>query len=117
MATIAPTEIDIDGIDDAPVAAEIGGDDFANTGNEFAMIHNGGGAPITVTPTIPATLSSGEQITPGVVTVNAGVRKLMGPYNRQVYGPSVALAYSAVTTVTISIYRLTPTQHSTVAGV
>lgn len=70
-------------------------------------VNNGSGSPITVTIDIPR-LVDGQAVTDPTVTVNAGVRKKIGPFTpdyEQTDG-YVWFVFSAVTSVTIGAFRL-----------
>lgn len=104
MATLAVTELTTAGITDTLAAAAGGGDTFPNTGSEWFEINNGGGAGITVTFT-PANTYLGETISPRAVSVSNGVRKKIGRFPPAIFGTSVAVTYSAVTSVTVGVFK------------
>ena len=107
MATLPVNQISPAGLTDAVQAAAGGGDVFPNTGREWVEVINGGGAPITVTITPQATLN-GLTISPLAVVVANGARRKIGPFDPGIFNNSsgnVALAYSAVTSVTVGAYR------------
>ena len=105
MATLTVTEITPAGSAPAPVAADVGGDTFTNSGNEFLWVNNGGGAPITVT--IPTTGTVvGHPIADGGGTVPNGEIRRFGPFQQTLYGSSPAVTYSDVTSVTVEAVRL-----------
>ena len=110
MATLTINTITIAGVAEAAVSADAGGDEFVNTGREFVKVSNGGGSPITVTPTVEGSLSTGETISPTVVTIPAGEERIIGPFPVPVYTDTTtlraAIAYSGVTSVTVEAFKL-----------
>ncbi len=112
---LTPTDITIAGVDSA-TAADVTGNTFTNTGYEFIEVINASGAPITVTSdAFPA----GGQGAPGGLTVTDPTvsvpattgRRRIGPFPRALFNngsSKVTITYSAVTSVTVGVYRLTP---------
>jgi hypothetical protein len=112
MAVLTVASLAYSGITETLVAADVAGDTFANTGNEFIKVDNAGGAPIQVTPTVFGVLTSGQPITEESFTIPAGEFRLYGPFNRTVYNDptgNVVINYSDITSVTVEAYRLPPT--------
>lgn len=111
MALLTVVDISRAGVVADGAAAAGGGDKFANDGKTFALIKNGGGAPITVTLVTPATSDpEGLAITDKTVTINAGVTKAIGPFPKGIYDDAdgnANLSYSGVTSVTVIALRLT----------
>lgn len=113
MATLTVTTVTRAGHDVAGVAATAGagGDEFANTGQEFLEVKNGSGAPITVTLDIKSTVD-GAAVTDPTVTVAAGVTKIIGPFPPSIYNDSgtgrAKVTYSDVTTVTVKALKCPP---------
>lgn len=110
-----PTDIALAGIADTTSAADATGNTFTNTGYEFAEVINGSGASITVTvdafPVGGQGSPDGLTVTDPTVTVAAGTRKKIGPFRRGTFNDSAAkvkLTFSAVTTITVGVYRLSP---------
>ena len=117
MALLTVQTITVDGIEPTFVAADAGlTDTFSNAGQELAEVINGGGSPITVTPTVTGSLSTGEQILNPIVTIPAGETRKIGPFNARLYSAIVSLVYSDVTTVTVGIFKLPRTQQPVVSG-
>lgn len=116
MATdLTPVDIALTGTASAEVAADVAGNTFTNTGAEFAVVINGSGISITVTadafPSGATPEVDGLVVTDPTVTIAAGATKRIGPFRKRVFNNAsnkVLLTYSAVTTVTVGIYRLTP---------
>lgn len=96
------------GVNLAGVAAAAGGDSFPTTGKEVVVIKNGGAAPITLTVTTPATVD-GLAVGDLTATIGVGETRLVGPFPPAIYaadgqpGGSVALGYSAVTSVSVAV--------------
>jgi hypothetical protein len=90
------------------------GDTFPNTGFEMVYINNGSASPITITPHINATLDPTGQAAAGVdlaISVAAGVARIIGPFPPGTFNDAtgnVKVTCSAVTTVTIAVFRLPP---------
>ena len=117
MAALNVQEITVDGVQEVLVAADVGlSDTFTNTGREYIKVNNGGGSPITVSPTVTGSISTGEQITTPVITVPAGEARLIGAFSRTLYSNLVTITYSDVTTVTVAVLQLPNTTQSVVRG-
>lgn len=101
------------GVDLAGAAAAGGGDSFVNTGSEVFVIKNGSGAPITATFVTPATVD-GLAVADLTATIAAGATRMVGPFPPGVYndtgapGGSVSVTYSAATSVTVAVVKVTP---------
>lgn len=90
------------------VAANSGGDDWVNTGNELLYIETNGTA-ITLTLTLAATID-GQSATSKTVSIGANEEWIVGPfpianYNNTTTGKA-AISYSAVTNVKILIFKV-----------
>jgi hypothetical protein len=111
LATLTVNTVSLAGFrdDNALVAAAGGGDAFAPGADTFFRINNGGGAPITVTFTTPATIGGIAIDNPAVVVTNAQSR-LIGPFPYELFAdPTTGLCvvtYSGVTTVTVAAFKL-----------
>jgi hypothetical protein len=108
MATLTVVDVVANGVADA-LAAVTSSDAFPNTGAEFLDVLNGSGSSINVTFPI-AQLVDGQAVASRVVAVAAGVRKKIGPFPPNVYNNTlgqVTVNYSATTTVTAQVQRLT----------
>ena len=93
-------------------AADAAGDNFANTGNEFLYVNNGGGSSVTVTLVAQATLD-GQSVTNKTVAVAAGIARLIGPFPKAIYNDAndrMNITWSDVTSVTVAAIKLTPGQ-------
>jgi hypothetical protein len=111
MATLTAATVSRTGVDVAGAAADVAGDEWANTGYEFVEVKNGSGSSINVTLDIQATLD-GAAVTDPVVAVAAGATKIIGPFPKGIYNNSTTgrarIAYSAVTSVTTKVLKCVP---------
>jgi hypothetical protein len=108
--TVVPAKRSGNGVDLAGVAAAGGGDVFPNTGAEVLIIKNGGGSPITLTVVTPVTVD-GLAVADLTASVGAGATSLIGPFPIGTYSDgssNVSLTYSAVTSVVVSVVKVTP---------
>ena len=108
MPTLTAQVISRAGLTPALAAADVGGDDFVNTGKEFIYVANGSGAPIIVTLDIRPTVD-GQAVTDRTISVPAGGDKFIGPIPTNVYNDAaekVDITYSAVGSLTIGIFNL-----------
>src|SRR6266540_2006220 len=110
MATLAVSDVvRAGGVADGAAAAG-GGDAFAHTGAELLVVKNGSVSSINVTLVTQATVE-GNAVADPVVAVGAGVTKAIGPFPRYIFGDAnglVQVTYSAVTSVTVKVLKLTP---------
>lgn len=110
MAVLTVAAVTRAGVDMAGAAADVAGDEWVNTGSEFVEVKNGSGAGITVTLDIQSNVD-GAAVTDPTVAVGAGITKMIGPFPTGIYNnPSTGrarVAYSAVTTVTTRVVKLT----------
>lgn len=111
-----PTNIALAGVADTTSAASADGNTWTNTGYEFAEVINGSGGSITVTidvyPSGGDGAPEGLTVTDPTVTVANGARKKIGPFRKRLFNDGsekVKLTFSATTSVTVGVYRLTPT--------
>jgi len=110
MATLVAVDISRAGVVADGAAAAGGGDAFLNTGAEILVIKNGSVSSINVTLVTQATVD-GNAVADPVVAVAAGVTKAIGPFPRYIFGDAnglVQVTYSAVTSLTVKVLRLTP---------
>lgn len=109
--TRAVTTVTRAGLDTVGAAADATGDEWPNTGQEYIEIKNGGGAGITVTPNIQATLDGQAAVNPSVA-IAAGQTKIIGPFPTAIYNNTATgrakVTYSAVTSVTIVCFKNPP---------
>lgn len=100
------------GITHAAVAANVDGNMFDNSGKEVLMVINGSGVSVNVTIQTQQTIN-GLAVADRVVAVGAGVTKFMGSFQPLILWNVVGgvdnnkayIDYSAVTTVTVAVYR------------
>jgi hypothetical protein len=110
--TITPTTIDTTGVDQpaALVAANADGSKFANTGNEFIMVENGGGGDITVTVVTQDACSLGGTTVHNIAKiVSAGAGASFGPFPKANYNDTAGdahITFSGVTSVTVAVFKL-----------
>ena len=108
MATLSIETIDRDGLAPSLVAAAVGGDKFANTGEQFLYIDNADVGAAIVTIVTPQTVDT-LAVTDRAVSVPAGTFKLIGPFPPSTYNDGsddVSLTYDQVTSLTVGILRL-----------
>jgi hypothetical protein len=87
------------------IAADAGGDSFANTGKELLLVEhtNGGGASVNLT-VVTQQAVDGEAVADKVVAIAPGTRQLLGPFPPQIYNDGngrVQITYSAHTDITV----------------
>jgi hypothetical protein len=94
------------------VAAAGGGDKWLGNGNELLYINNGGGSPITLTLVYGTGATIDGQTLPNkTVSVPAGQAMLVGPFPVNLFQDAnlyTNVTYSAVTSVTISVFQKGP---------
>ena len=110
-----PTNIALAGVADTTSAASADGNTFTNTGYEFVEVINADASPTTVTidvyPSGGGGAPEGLTTTDPTVVVAAGTRKKFGPFRKRLYNngsEKVKVTCSNVTSVTVAVYRLTP---------
>ncbi len=104
MATLTPQKPSPTGLNPSYAAASGGGDQFANDGDTFLHVKNGGGSSINVTIASPTACSHGGTHPLVVAVPNAGER-LIGPFPKARHDDAngmVQVTYSAVTSVTVA---------------
>lgn len=104
MATLTEQVISRPGASLGLVAATGGGDDFVNTGQQFLVIRNDDASTKTVTVVTSQTVD-GLAVADLSVAVPAGNIVVVGTFFVSVYGTSVSLTYSDVTSLTIGVLR------------
>ena len=111
MATLTVQEMDVtNGLSATYAAASGGGDDFANDGDVFLHVKNGGAGSVTVNiNSVPANASvQGIGTIPvpdPAIAVANGTEKLIGPFPPSRFNNStgkVSVSYSGVTSVTVA---------------
>ncbi len=108
--TVEDTGVGANSLTPTFVAAAGGGDTFVNDGRIMLYVKNGDASPITVTITTPTTLRGGIAVEDPPTTVPATSEEIIGPFDPTLFnatgGTGVAVAYSAVTSVTVAVIRL-----------
>lgn len=110
MATLTVQSVTSSGVSPSYASAASGGDKFPWSEHAFVHVKNGDASSHTVTiPSQYSTLPPGQQSKDLTVSVPAGGEKIIGPF----YGPAfkdsngdVILNYSAVTSVTVGVFKL-----------
>ena len=110
MAQLAVQQLTQAGQTVTTAAAAAGGDQFVNTGHEILEVMNASASPITVTihQQMPCDLGGVSPTHDLVVSVAAGATDLIGPIDVGHYNDAsgnVHVAYSAVTSVTVGVFR------------
>jgi len=109
MARTALTvqEVTLSGLSPTFSAANADGNSFANDGDTFLYVKNGGASSITVTIITPAK-EQGVDIEDITVTIAASGEKMIGPFPRRLfnYTDGVHVDYSAVTSVTVAAIKV-----------
>lgn len=111
-SAIAPQSIVRAGLEATYEAANVDGNSIPNApgvaGQQFLHVKNGGGAPITVTIQTPQTVS-GLLIEEQAAVVTNGEERFIGPFPPASFNRAdneVWIDYSAVTTVTVALLRV-----------
>jgi hypothetical protein len=108
MATLTLQTLDRDGLNPSFASADVGGDQFANTGKEFVYLKNDDGSSKTVTLVIQATID-GQAVINRTVIVAATDIMLVGPFPVGDYNDSndvMQLTYSDVTSLSVAAIQL-----------
>ncbi len=106
-ATVVPTDTLVE---TGGTACDVGGDSFANSGQELAIFTNGSGAPITLTFVSQNTVD-GRAVADRTVSILAGATVAYGPFPIGIYNDAsglVQMTYSAVTTLNVKVVKVTP---------
>jgi hypothetical protein len=109
LATLSTQQITIGGTTPAYAAATAGGDEFSPDPRSFFHVKNGGGSSITVTITGVGSGPGGNPVANRVVSVPATSERMIGPFDPAGFTGAdglAAVAYSAVTTVTVACLRI-----------
>lgn len=116
MAALTTNDVTLAGTLQTLVSAAAGGDDFFNGDDQrtYLVVANGGGASINVTlDAVPTSVNvpgfGGVPLADSVVAVANGTTRIIGPFPPQRFNNAagrVAVTYSAVTSVTVGVFRL-----------
>lgn len=107
MAALATITVSRSGVSVAGVAASVGGDTFTNTGKEVLRFRNASAGTLYAYFATPATMD-GLAVSDRSLTLAAGAEIAIGPFPRYIYGTTVAITYSAVTSLTVAVLAVTP---------
>jgi hypothetical protein len=103
--TLTVQEITRSGINPALTAANVDGHTISNEGRRtFFYVYNGGGSEITVTFATPNTVDD-LAVADREVSVPAGEYRMAGPFPTAYYGTTLAVTFSAVTSVTCGAFK------------
>jgi hypothetical protein len=108
MAVLTAQQVVTTGLEATFAAAAGGGDKFANTGRQIVEIVNGDASDTTLTIVTPGKYK-GHAIADDTVTITAGERRHVGPFDPEIYNNAsgqVDLAYSSVTSLTLAILQI-----------
>ncbi len=109
MSLRTPQVIVLAGITPTLTPAEVGGDNFVNSGRDFIHIKNTNAASIDVTINSQAPCSQDADHDVVVTVPATNGEKFIGPFPKSRFDDAanlVQITYSAVTDVTIGIVRL-----------
>lgn len=110
MATLTVATAVRTGVDLTGASAAGGGDAFLNTGHEILLVTNGDSGSHSATVALQRTLD-GQAGTARSVAVAAGKTEAIGPFPPGLYNDTnglVQISYSAVTSVTVKVLKVTP---------
>ncbi|MCL5291278.1 MAG: hypothetical protein M1548_01945 [Actinobacteria bacterium] len=108
MAQLNPQSMQASGLSPTYVAAAGGGDSFANDGNTFFHVKNGGAGAIDVTIASAKTCNQGGTHAL-VVNVPAGQERMIGRLSADRFNDAnglVQVTYSGVTSVTVAAVKM-----------
>lgn len=113
MAILTIAVVDEDGVDPGFVAANGGGDEFANDGATLLLVNNQDASAKTVTITAQTTTDVDAQLgkltkSNRIVNVPAGEIRVIGPLPSKAFNDvngRAQVSYSAVTSVTVAAVR------------
>ena len=105
MAVLTVQEIARTGLDPTYAAATAGGDEAPNDEISFLHVKNGSAGSLDVTIQTPGTVD-GLAITDRTVAVPATSERMIGPFPASVYGATLTISYTGVTSLTIAAIRM-----------
>jgi hypothetical protein len=110
MATLTTQEVTLGGLNPVQTAASAGGDKFTPSNDTYVRIRNTDASPKTVTFVTPREAVPGVAEADVAIVVPAGEDRLVGPFPAGTFGDPtdglVHVTYSAVTSVTLGVFRL-----------
>lgn len=101
MAQLTVQETSLTGLAPTFTAADAAGDTFENDGQTVLHVKNGSAAAITATVDSVRPCNYGFDHD-AAVSVPAGGERIIGPFERNRFGTTASVAYSAVTSVTVA---------------
>ena len=90
------------------VAADVGGDQFANNGNTYISVENGDVSPTTLTFTSTVLIDGDLTVADRDVIVAAGDFVTIGPFQKSIYddgNDDVQVAYSSITSLNVVVFQ------------
>lgn len=106
MATLSVVKEAFDGVDVAAASAAGGGDSWPNDGKTRCLFINGSGGAITVTIVTSGTdPTTGLAIADQTVVVGATSTHMTKPFPIGLFGSTVSMTYSGVTTFTVALIK------------
>lgn len=107
MATLSVQDVVLGGVEPSLSAASSGGDDCPNDGRTFLYVENTDTASHDVSPNADKPGRFGKDVDPDPVTIPAGSWKLLGPFDRDIFGSNLDWTYSSTTGMSVAALRLT----------
>lgn len=109
MAILTLQTIDLAGLEDFTLASATGGgDEFVNDGRTILVVDNASGSPIVVTVDSKVLSDYGTD-EDNVVSVAAGSRAFIGPFQKDRFngtGQLASISYDGVTSLTVAALQL-----------
>lgn len=102
MAALTETTLDRQNVTPGYEAAANGGDTFTNGGNQFLLMRNTSGGPITVTIVTTRTVD-GLAVPDLEVIVPANDHVVVGQFDTQTYGLTVSMTYTTEVGLEIAV--------------
>jgi hypothetical protein len=108
MAILSVQIIPLIGLEPSYAAADVGGDEFVNSGRDFIHVKNGHTSEQTVTMNSQTACSFGFDHD-AAVAIPASEERMIGPFPKNRFDDSngkVLITYSGVTSLTIAVLRV-----------
>jgi len=104
--TITPSRLISGGVAFAPVAAQVDGNAFPNTGNQLFYVNNGSGGSVVVTVRTPLTVGgiAVEEVTKTLLTTEEWVFGVFPTHIFNQANGEVWIDYDSITSVTIQVF-------------